>query len=66
MVDMNCLYLRFLFHRPYKNKENFFSQVHIHQLTVYGGESNIILPIDTNIGRKGSLASIPIDKNSIN
>jgi centrosomal protein CEP104 len=37
IVDMRCLYLRLLFQRPYKNIENFFSQVYIHQMAVYGG-----------------------------
>ena len=52
MVDLKCLYLRFLFHRPFKNKENFFSQVQIHQLLVFGGESNIMLPLDHSIAKK--------------
>ena len=55
---MKCLYLRFLFHRPFKNKQNFFSQVYIHQLAVYGGETNIMLPLDTSIGKKNNIASI--------
>ena len=55
MVDMKCLYLRFLFHRPFKNKENFFSQIHIHQLTIFGGESNIMLPLDHSITKKNQI-----------
>lgn len=57
---MKCLYLRFLFHKPYKNKENFFSQVSIHQITVFGGETNIGLD---DISRK---AQVPLNSQSIN
>ena len=37
MVDLKCLYLRFLLHKPHKSKENFFSQVGLFQLSIYGG-----------------------------
>lgn len=30
--------------------------MHVHQLAVYGGESNIMLPLDTGIGKKNSIA----------
>ena len=44
MVDINCLYLRFLFHKPYPSKENFFSQIGLHLLGVYGSEQpNLIM-----------------------
>lgn len=38
-VDINCLYLRFLFHKPHPSKENFFSQVGLLALSVYGNEA---------------------------
>jgi hypothetical protein len=38
MVDLNCLYLRLLFHKPHPSKENFFSQVGLQALTLYGSE----------------------------
>jgi hypothetical protein len=39
MVDIKCLYLRFLFHKPYQTKENFFSQIGIQQITAFGVDS---------------------------
>ncbi len=48
MVNINCLYLRLLFHKPYQSKENFFSQVGIHQIVAYGEEnSSATLPLET-------------------
>lgn len=55
MVELKCLYMRFIFHKPYKNKENFFSQVHIHQLSVFGGQSNMVLPLESPGNRKNML-----------
>ena len=38
MVDINCLYLRLLFHKPYPSKENFFSQIGLAALSIFGLE----------------------------
>lgn len=43
MVDINCLYLRFLFHKPYPSKENFFSQIGLLALSVFGNEAPEVL-----------------------
>ena len=40
MVDINCLYLRLLFHKPFTTKENFFSQIGLQGLSIYGGETS--------------------------
>lgn len=40
MVDIKCVYLRFLLHKPHASKENFFSQIGIHQITIYGNDIN--------------------------
>ena len=40
MVDVNCLYIRFLFHKPHSSRENFFSQIGIQSLSLYGSEHN--------------------------
>ena len=53
MVDIKCLYLRFLFYKPHKNKENFFSQIGLHQLNIYGSEANGIMPIETMVRDPG-------------
>ncbi len=45
MVDIKCLYIRFLFHKPYASKENFFSQIGIHQIFIYGTDSNSTLAL---------------------
>lgn len=42
MVDIKCLYLRFLFHKPYNSKENFFSQISIHSIQIYGTDAGIM------------------------
>ena len=38
MVDINCIYLRLLFHKPYQARDNFFSQIGIQSLNIYGSE----------------------------
>ena len=38
MVDVNCLYLRLLFHKPHLAKDNFFSQIGLQALTLFGSE----------------------------
>jgi hypothetical protein len=38
MVDLNCLYLRFLFHKPFPTKENFFSQIGLLTMSLFGSE----------------------------
>ena len=63
MVDVKCLYLRFLFHKPYKSKENFFSQVGLYQLSIFGGESNTMLPMEP-IGNKQE--NVGLDQNAMN
>lgn len=42
MVDMHCTYLRFLLHKPHTNKQNFFSQVGLHEINVFGEGLEII------------------------
>lgn len=39
MVDIKCLYLRFLIHKPHQSKENFFSQIGIQQISIYGNDA---------------------------
>jgi hypothetical protein len=54
MVNINCLYLRLLFHKPYQSKENFFSQVGIHQIVVFGDENpSATLPLE-NLARESA------------
>lgn len=36
MVDLHCTYMRFLLHKPHPNKQNFFSQVGLHEINVIG------------------------------
>ena len=38
MVDINCIYLRLLFHKPYQDRDNFFSQIGLHSLSIFGSE----------------------------
>jgi hypothetical protein len=38
MVDLNCLYLRLLFHKPHPTKENFFSQIGLQALSLFGSD----------------------------
>jgi hypothetical protein len=38
MVDLNCLYLRLLFHKPHPAKDNFFSQIGLQALALFGSE----------------------------
>ena len=38
MVDINCIYLRLLLHKPYQARDNFFSQIGLHSLSIYGSE----------------------------
>ena len=41
MVDFKCVFIRLLFNKPHKSKENFFSQVGLHELKVYGSEGEM-------------------------
>lgn len=42
MVDLHCTYLRFLLHKPHPNKQNFFSQVGLHEINPFGEGLEII------------------------
>lgn len=64
MVDMHCSYVRFLMHQPHPNKQNFFSQVGLHEINVIG-EGFDVLAEPAAAGRQQPQPADDLDDKSI-